>query len=159
MGPTLRPLAPAFIALAVFCVPALADEPLDIVTDLYANRPYLQDPPGGMDIWWQDLRNLWQAELERRDSAEAQGIDSMGEGLTFDFMINSQEDYFSDLKLKESIPTEGEAEVRAVFDNGGTEPIALLYGFIQTDDGWKISEVTRPGDEGWRLSDLLKQTR
>ena len=151
---------PAMLAsLASMVSPALATEAEDLVRELYANHSYDAHPPGGMNRWMPHMQALWQKVIDdnaRRANGE---LEWEGEGLSFDFMIGTQEDFFDGLKVRQVLETEGEARILVKLNNGADQPYALYYGFVRDDElGWQLAEVWR-ADDAWRLSELLKQTR
>jgi hypothetical protein len=137
--------------------PASAASPIDIVAELYDDFPYSADPPGGQAIWTEGIRLHWQSLVGPLAKAEAKGSETADDVLGFNFMNASQADFLDSLKIKTLFETEGSGEVKVSLDNGESARIVLFYEFVQEGE-WKIHDVVRQGDEGWRLSRLLKQT-
>lgn len=145
-----------FAALLALVVPAQAQEPEAMLEELYAGFPHAGDPPGDPDMWTRSLRKQWAMADRRIAATLARGDDPMGEGLTFNVLNASQEDYIAAVEIGPVDWTEGYAEVEVLVDNGGDQPVPLVFEFVLEGD-WKIADIRRAGS--WRLTDLLAQTR
>jgi len=159
----MQQMAPFFASL-VFVVAlsgaALAEEPIDIVREIYEEHPAEAYPPGGLDRWTPDMQALWLKLAEEEQQRMDGTLDFMGEGLTFDFVIGGQDGEYSSVKIKTVAQIEYEANVMAVVGKGADAPYVLHYGFQRGEtEGWRIAEVWIDNDPAWRLSELIKETR
>lgn len=122
------------------------DDPLKLVEALYAGHPWSAFPPGGLDIWDEDLAIGSAARPE----------DNRGVPLLYDadFMVAGVKGPITNLRIKNGDATEAERQIIVTFDSGTQKGVTLYYGTVLTNEGWQISNVWR--DDGWYLSDAIQ---
>ncbi|MGE4322768.1 MAG: hypothetical protein AB7E60_07010 [Sphingobium sp.] len=133
--------APAGTAVATVST----DDPLKLVQALYAGHPWSIFPPGGPEIWHDDLA-IGSAVSPEHDRTMPLLRDA-------DFMVAGTKGPITNLRIEKGDATETEQQIIVTFDSGAQKDLTLHYGTVLTDDGWRISNVWR--DDGWYLSEHL----
>lgn len=148
-----------FLVLSIVGVSGLASAqdspgPLDLVRDLYArairNEHVLERP----------LRDrFFSREIVRlieRDRAESGRRQEPGR-LDFDPISDSQDPEIRNLRVTQRSLAGNRAVVEARFTHGPTGPQAVLrYDLATADRGWRVTNITKEGAQGWSLLAILQ---
>lgn len=136
-----------FLAAAGFSLlagAAMASEPFEVVSQVYIEIDDSHTPPGGFDVWTDEVNDLWRNMIAAAEAA-GQNASPWGEhnedaGIQLDMLSES----------------ESAAEVGVIYYSGLT-PVSLTFGLVREDEEWKIADVYRDnGNSVAKLSDLLK---
>jgi hypothetical protein len=126
-----------FLSVAAFLVtgvtPALADEPVDIVSGIY--DAYIERD-GLLPEEWPALSSRIAPYVE----AALQPPDGEVGVLDFDVFVNGQDWDFDEVEVEETDRSDADASVVARFDNFG-EPQEVSYYFVNEGGEWLIDDI------------------
>ncbi|WP_366655698.1 hypothetical protein [Fodinicurvata sp. EGI_FJ10296] len=135
-----------FFATALIAASATADERIAVVESVYAHDGSRDTPPGGYEIWADEISVIWEDMLARAAAADAETP------TVFPPTTGG------DLSVELITAADSEAAVSAVFDDGKSSA-EVTFGLIEEDGAWKIRDVWREGRDGNRqyISEMLQQ--
>lgn len=141
-----NPLAmTVFVSAALLAAPGVADQPVDVVEAVFAHDGDQSTPPGGYEIWDDEISAIWQDMLARASEAD-----------TTTPMVFPPPG--GDLSVDVISQTESEAEIFSVYDDGKSSA-EVTFDLVGSAGTWKIREVWQDGPDGSRrlISELLQQ--
>jgi hypothetical protein len=124
-----------------------SDDPADTVRIIYNTA----DADHSARLWSPRMKALW-VKQDSLDGGEA--------ALDFDYKSDSQDPDVRDLEIKAIHRLDTDAEVRVTFNQYG-HAFELRYDLVKYQGAWVIDEVRKVAgpDDGWVLSDILKQNK
>ena len=130
------------------------EDPLAFVAETY--RAYRREP-NGPDWPAFAYSDRLRALFDAYDAWTAQHQDLVG-SLDFDWWTNAQDWELGPVMLTETRERPDRRTITARFSNAGT-PVVNRFIFVRQGTRWYLDEVVNGerGEEGWMLSDLLRQ--